>query len=88
MSRESDLISSAPSCNISILHLYIFGFLSHKRELEATIRLMTSPSTIICLNKTFLDKSTRSFSHCMDTLLFLAVIAKMILVEEVYVVSL
>ena len=56
-SRESDLISSAPSCNISILHLNIRGFLGHKSELEARIRLMPSLPTLICLNETFLDKS-------------------------------
>ena len=56
-SREFDLISSAPSCNISILHLNIRGFLSHKSELEARIRLMPSLPTLICLNETFLDKS-------------------------------
>ena len=56
-SRKSGFISSVPSCNISILHLNIRGFLSHKSELKARIRLMPSLPTLICLNETFLDKS-------------------------------
>ena len=58
--RESDLISSVSSLNISILHLNIRGFTSHQKELEARIELMTSSPTIVCLNETFLDQSFRS----------------------------
>ena len=44
--------------DIDILHLNIQGFCGHAAELSAYIQLLKTSPSIICLNETFLDKST------------------------------
>ena len=44
---------------LEIFHVNIRGFLSHAAELVAFIRLRPRPPAIVCLNETFLDKSTK-----------------------------
>ena len=58
--RESGSISPAPSIHISILHLNIRGYLSHRSELQLQLKLMTEQPTIIIMNEIFLDNSTPS----------------------------
>ena len=45
---------------IEILHGNVQGLLSHKAELSARLRTMTSKPAVLCLSETFLDKSIGS----------------------------
>ena len=49
---------------LDILHLNIQGYASHAAELTAYIRLRRTPPAIVCLNETFLDKSTSTVTLC------------------------
>ena len=46
----------------SVLLVNIRGFKSHRAELEARICLMEEQPTLICLNETWLDKSTEEIA--------------------------
>ena len=43
----------------SVLHVNIRGFMSKVAELTARLRLLKSSPTLVCLNETFLDASTK-----------------------------
>ena len=45
---------------VSILHIYLRGWLSHNAELAAHIRLLSEQPTIVCVNETVLDENVES----------------------------
>ena len=64
--------SNLPSFDLgfTIMHINIRGFTSNRAELEASLSLQEVMPSIICLNETFLDKSTRSI--CLSGYVLLA----------------
>eukprot|EP00969_Alexandrium_andersonii_P049158 2157325-Alexandrium_andersonii.AAC.1 len=51
-------MSSSLFSELTLLHVNIQGFSSHKSELEARLLLLPSPPTMICTNETFLDRAS------------------------------
>ena len=57
---NSGSAAAVQSSPITISHANIRGYISHRAELEARLRAMAVPPTLVCLNETFLGRSIKS----------------------------